>query len=158
MNNKEFNLTLYICTPMIICFVLFPAFCFITIWFGYVWTGFIVMEGIVGALIIPSFIARTRFLVQYRHYTTPKRLLFETLAYIACIVFAIGMAFMVEESDGVFTYCPFNIYIQPLYMIFVLVVAGYHIATSKKVAKAYNAEKVRRQEQKNFGDDYEKGN
>ena len=99
-----------------------------------------------GVLIIPCFIARTWFLMRYSQYTTKRRLLFETLAYIACIAFAIGTAFLVEESGGVFMYYPFNIYIQPLYMIFVFVVMGYHIATSKKVAKAYNAEKARRQE------------
>lgn len=53
---------------------------------------------------------------------------------------------MVKDEGGVFTYYPFNIYIQPLYMIFVFIVMGYHIATGKKVAKAYNAEKERRQE------------
>lgn len=78
-----------------------------------------------------------------------KRLLFETIAYIACIAFAIGTAFLVKDEGGVFTYYSFNIYIQPLYMIFVFVVMGYHVGTGKKVAKAYNAEKIRRAEQNN---------
>ena len=142
MDNKEFNLTLYICTPMVISFVLFPAFCFITIWFGYVWPGFIVMEVVAGALIIPCFIARTWFLVRCRQYATKRRLFFETFAYIACIAFAIGTAFLVKESDGVFTYYPFNIYIQPLYMIFVFVVMGYRPAlpetgTNQKALRVY---------------------
>lgn len=103
------------------------------------------MEAIVGAIILPCFIARTVFLMRYRQYATKKRLLFETIAYIACIAFAIGTAFLVKDEGGIFTYYPFNIYIQPLYMVFALVVMGYHIGTSKKVAKAYQKEKARRQ-------------
>lgn len=149
MSDKELRQTLFICTPMVVCFLLFPAFCLITILFGYVWAGVIVMEVISGAIIAPCFIARTLFLARHSQYATKKRLLFETIAYIACIAFAIGTAFLVKDEGGVFTYYPFNIYIQPLYMIFVFVVMGYHVGTGKKVAKAYNAEKIRRAEQNN---------
>lgn len=107
------------------------------------------MEVVTGAIIVPCFIARTLFLTRHSQYATKKRLLFETIAYIACIAFAIGTAFLVKDEGGVFTYYPFNIYIQPLYMIFVFVVMGYHVGTGKKVAKAYNAEKIRRAEQNN---------
>lgn len=122
---------------MLISSVLFPAFCFITILFGYVWAGFIAMEAVVGAILLPCFIARTVFLIRHNKYITKKRLLFETIAYIACIAFALGTAVLVKDEGGTFTYYPFNIYIQPLYMIFVFVVMGYHIGTSKKVAKAH---------------------
>ena len=53
MTDKEFRQTLFICTPMVVCFLLFPAFCLITILFGYVWAGVIVMEVISGAIIAP---------------------------------------------------------------------------------------------------------
>lgn len=145
MNDEEYRQTQFICTPMILSFVLFPAFCFITILFGYVWAWFIAMEAIVGAIILPCFIARTVFLIRHRQYATKKRLLFEMIAYIACIAFALGTAFLVKDEGGILTYYPFNIYIQPLYMIFVLVVMGYHIGTYKKVAKTYQKEKARRQ-------------
>ncbi len=145
MNDEEYRQTLFICTPMVLSFVLFPAFCLITILFGYVWAGFIAMEAIVAAVILPCFIARTAFLTGHSRYATKKRLLFETIAYIACIAFAIGTAFLVEDEGGVFTYYPFNIYIQPLYMIFVFVVMTFHIGTAKKVANTYQNEKARRQ-------------
>ena len=145
MNDEEYRQTQLTCTSMILSFVLFPAFCFITILFGYVWAGFIAMEAIVGAIILPCFIARTVFLIRYNRYATKRRLLFETIAYIACIAFALGTAVLVKDEGGIFTYYPFNIYIQPLYMIFVLVVMGYHIGTYKKVAKTYQNEKARRQ-------------
>ena len=143
MSDSQFRRTLFICTPMVLSFVLFPAFCLITILFGYVWAGFIAMEAVVGAIILPCFIARTVFLIRHNRYATKRRLLFETIAYIACIAFAIGTAFLVKDEGGVFTYYPFNIYIQPLYMIFVLVVMGYHIGTYKKVAKTYQNENAR---------------
>ena len=149
MNDKELRQTLFICTPMGVCFLLFPAFCLITILFGYVWAGFIVMECVIGAIIVPCFVARTLFLARHSQYATKKRLLFETIAYIACIAFAIGTAFFVKDEGGVFIYYPFNIYIQPLYMIFVFVVMGYHVGMGKKVAKAYNAEKIMRAEHNN---------
>ena len=145
MNDEEYRQTQLTCTSMILSFVLFPAFCFITILFGYVWAGFIAMEAIIGAIILPCFIARPVFLAELCRYATKKRLLFETLAYIACIAFAIGTAFLVKDEGGVFTYYPFNIYIQPLYMIFVLVVTGFHIGTAKKVANTYQNENARRQ-------------
>ena len=50
------------------------------------------MEVISGAIIAPCFIARTLFLARHSQYATKKRLLFETIAYIACIAFAIGTA------------------------------------------------------------------
>ena len=144
MSDKEYKSTLIICTFMMISFIFFPAFCFITILFGYVWTGFIIMECIVAALIIPCFVLRTIFLIKYPNYLSKKRLVFETVSYVACLLFAFGTAFLVKDNAGVFTYYPFNIYIQPLYMIFVLVVMGFHVGTSKKVAKAYNSEKRKR--------------
>ena len=101
MTDKEFRQTLFICTPMVVCFLLFPAFCLITILFGYVWAGVIVMEVISGAIIAPCFIARTLFLARHSQYATKKRLLFETIAYIACIAFAIGTAFLVKDEGGV---------------------------------------------------------
>lgn len=146
MDDNEFKKTLYICTPMVLSFVLLPAFCLITILFGYVWTGFIVLEAIVGGIMLTCFILRTAFLIKYNQYAGKGRLILETVAYVACIAFAVGTAFLVKDEGGVFTYYPFNIYIQPLYMIFVFIVMGYHIATGKKVAKAYSAEKERRQE------------
>ena len=135
MNDQEYRPTQLTCTSMILSFVLFPAFCLITVLFGYVWAGFIAMEAIIGAIILPCFIARTVFLMRHRQYATKKRRLFETIAYGVCIAFALGTAFLVKDAGGKFTYYPFNIYIQPLYMIFVLVVMGCHIGTYKKVAK-----------------------
>ena len=85
MTDKEFRQTLFICTPMGVCFLLFPAFCLITILFGYVWAGFIVMECVIGAIIVPCFVARTLFLARHSQYATKKRLLFETIAYIAAL-------------------------------------------------------------------------
>ncbi|MCM1367578.1 MAG: hypothetical protein NC184_02045 [Roseburia sp.] len=60
------------------------------------------------------------------------------------MAFAFGTGFAVHESDGVFTYYLLNIYIQPVFIIFTLVVMGYHVATAKKVAKASLAEDKRR--------------
>lgn len=140
MCDKEYQDTRNISLAMMLAFLLFPAFCFVTILFGYVWTGFIVMECVVAAIIIPSFILRTVFLTKYRRYTTRRRFWFETIGYIACLIFAIGTGFAVEEDGGVFSYYFLNIYIQPLYLIFVLVVMGYQISTAKKVAKAYTEE------------------
>lgn len=140
MDDKEYKETSYTCVAMLISFVLFPAFCFITIIFGYEWNAFIITESILAALIIPCFILRTKFLLKYRQYTSKRRFLFETIAYIACLVFALGTGFAVHENDGVFSYYLLNIYIQPAYMIFVLVVMGYHVATAKKAAKASIAE------------------
>lgn len=70
MSDKELRQTLFICTPMVVCFLLFPAFCLITILFGYVWAGFIVMEVVTGAIILPCFIARTLFLTRHSQYAT----------------------------------------------------------------------------------------
>lgn len=145
MSDKEYTSTLRICTAMVISFVLFPAFCFITILFGYVWKGFIVMECVLAAIILPCFVLRTNFLLKYPKYGSKKRFIFETVSYIGCLAFAFGTAFLVEDNGGVFSYYPLNIYIQPLYMIFVIIVMVYHIKTAKKVAESYNTEKKRRE-------------
>ena len=120
MSDEEYNETLRIALSLIISFLLFPVLCCNLIIFGYVFIGFIVTDIV-------------------------KRFYFETISYISCLVFAVATAFAVKESGGVFTYYFLNIYIQPLYIIFVFVVMGFHIATSKKIAKAYIEERNKRQ-------------
>lgn len=149
MDDKEFFRSLWICTPIVISFVLFPAFCLVTILFGYVRPVFIIIECVVGALITVCFALRTWFLNKYPKYAGKKRFYFETVSYLFCLVFAIGTGFAVTEDSGVFSYYFLNIYIQPAYMIYVFVVMGFHIATGKKVAKAYDAEKRARKKFEN---------
>lgn len=144
MNDTEYTETLRATIPLVISFLLFPAFCCILIIFGYVWIGFIIAETILGIMVISSFILRTKFLIKYPQYTTKKRFLFETLSYIVCLIFAVGTAFAVKDIGGVLTYYLFNIYIQPIFIIFVFVVMGFMISTSKKIVKAYQNEKERR--------------
>lgn len=145
MSDEEYNETLRIALSLIISFLLFPVLCCNLIIFGYVFIGFIVTDIVLGILIIPSFILRTKFIGKYKKYASEKRFYFETISYISCLVFAVATAFAVKESGGVFTYYFLNIYIQPLYIIFVFVVMGFHIATSKKIAKAYIEERNKRQ-------------
>lgn len=141
MDDKEFKDTFYIGTAMLLTFLLFPTFCLITIMFGYTRFWFIIIESVIAVIIITCFILRTKFLLNYHKYVTKKRFLFETIAYIACLVFAFGTGFAVTESNGEFSYYFLNIYIQPAYLIFVFVIMGYHVATAKKVAKSYAEEK-----------------
>lgn len=140
MSDKEYSASMRIGLPMIVSFILFPAFCFITILFGYVWNGFIIMESIVGALILWCFILRTRVVFKCPHYASRKRLIFETTMYISCLIFAIATGFLVKENNDVFSCYFLNKNIQPANMIFVFVIMGLHISTDKKVAKAFNKE------------------
>ena len=129
---------------MLISFLCFPIFCFITIIFGYEWTVFLVMECVLGALGGVCFVFRTRFLVHYPAYIKKKRFYFETIATIACYAFAVGTGFAVHYDGRAFCYYPLNIYIQPLYLVFVPVLMGYLVGTAKRVAKASLAEDKRR--------------
>ena len=133
--NREYQESKLVCPAIFISFLCFPSICFLLIVFGYVWTTFIVIDSILMFLIIPTFIARTRFLLMYRQYATKKRFLFETISYILCLAFALLTAFAVNYDGSKFNYYFLNIYVQPAYTIFVFIVAGYYIATGKKIAK-----------------------
>ena len=144
MEEKEFLALQRLGLSNYSAFVFFPAVCVFYIIFGYVLPSFIFSEIALTILLLSSFIPRTIFFIRYPHQIKRKRFLFETISYIGCLIFAIATGFLVKENDGVFSYYFLNIYIQPAFIIFMLVVLGYMAGTAKRIAKIYLAEKKNR--------------
>lgn len=146
MDEKEYNWLTYTILSQYFCFILFPAVCFVFIIFGYHILPVVILEFVLLLLVGIPFILRTIFLVKYPKYNkSKKRFLFETISYCACIAFAIGTGFLVEFDGHVWSYYFLNIYIQPAFIIYTLVVLGFLASTAKRISKIYLTEvKIRK--------------